>query len=631
MIYPGGLSRTSCRSRRWTRRCSRRASAARTRPSTSPRPASACRSRRRRRVRPRGRRRRRRHARAAGRASRRRSSRAPRPGWRPCARPRQRPARRRPAPLGARRRAAGLRPRARASGSSTSRAALARRRPPATCSSPTTASRSSTARSSPGPTRTSGRAAAGARCGGSADRVEDPFDVYRIRLPARALRASACARARQPEPLRLPRQRSLARRDATDHRALAAQRARHRQRALLQPQPARGDGVRRRRRLDARRDAAERVLPARVPAPQATLWPTTTRPRRRRARRAARARPGMPPSRRARRAAGRRRRRRRAARRGSSSCASQPTSRAAWRSRLDRLARRSSATGRRRSSLVGQRRPHALARGAEGCLVEDLRRAAPRPARRAASWQRQRVHGGGDGGRVARRDLRVQRADLDGPEPRMRAHLPPVEGVVGDLGDARQARGRALEVVEVGHRARHAGARPRAQRQLARGRQAGVAAVAKRRVGADRLEQRQVAAHAVEDADRGRRRRASRRGCAARRRASRRRRRAARGCARSARLSVNCESPSTAVGCVPEAIDAGAGREHRATQLAELGDGLLDGRADARDELDLAAVQLVLDLAALELAELLEHLGAGVDAAGRRRGRRRTAPPRGRS
>jgi len=48
--------------------------------------------------------------------------------------------------------------------------------------------------------------------------------------------------------------------------------------------------------------------------------------------------------------------------------------------------------------------------------------------------------------------------------------------------------------------------------------------------------------------------------------------------------------------------------EDRTAQLAQLGDGL----ADARDELDLAAVKLALDLAALELTELLEYLGAGV-------------------
>ena len=84
----------------------------------------------------------------------------------------------------------------------------------------------------------------------------------------------------------------------------------------------------------------------------------------------------------------------------------------------------------------------------------------------------------------------------------MRAQLPPEPRVVGDVGRARQQRRGVAEVLEVAHRARHARARPAADRHLAGRGQAGVAAVAKRRVGGQGLQQREVPAQPVEGADR---------------------------------------------------------------------------------------------------------------------------------
>ena len=261
--------------------------------------------------------------------------------------------------------------------------------------------------------------------------------------------------------------------------------------------------------------------------------------------------------------------------------------------------------------LVGQRRLDPRPRGAKRRLVEDVRgRSLDRPRPRLV--QRQRLHRGRQRGGVAWRELRVQRADLHRADARVRPQLPPVEGVVGHLGDVRQARGGVQEVVEVGHRARHARARPRAQRQRPRGRQAGVAAVAVGRVGAQRLEQRQVAAQAVEDADRGV-------GVGHAdvdvQRADRRRAGVAEQLVDALVAALLGELRVALDGGRVRAAgdDPGAGGEHRTAQLAELLDGLRDGRADAGDELDLAAVQLVLDVAAGQLAELLDHLGAGVD------------------
>jgi hypothetical protein len=133
--------------------------------------------------------------------------------------------------------------------------------------------------------------------------------------------------------------------------------------------------------------------------------------------------------------------------------------------------------------------------------------------------------------------------------------------------------------------------------------------VAVRRVGAQRLEQRQVAAQPVERTDRAGRvghpdvdvQRAD-----------------------GGRPSV-AEQPRDAlvarlVGDFRVALAGGRVRArrdeprarlpHRRAQLRQLADGGLDRPVDARDELDLAAVQLALDLAALELAEPLDDLGA---------------------
>ena len=65
-----------------------------------------------------------------------------------------------------------------------------------------------------GPTRTSGAAARKRSLGGTADRVEDPVDVYRIRLPSALEGADPAARAvRQPRPLHLPLQREVGQRE----------------------------------------------------------------------------------------------------------------------------------------------------------------------------------------------------------------------------------------------------------------------------------------------------------------------------------------------------------------------------------------------------------------------------------
>ena len=85
----------------------------------------------------------------------------------------------------------------------------------------------------------------------------------------------------------------------------------------------------------------------------------------------------------------------------------------------------------------------------------------------------------------------------------MGTELPPVEGVVADPGGPRQSLGVVDEVGVVGHRPRRARARPGPQRELAGRGEARVAPVPERRVGRERLEQRQVAAHPVEGPDCG--------------------------------------------------------------------------------------------------------------------------------
>ena len=135
-------------------------------------------------------------------------------------------------------------------------------------------------------------------------------------------------------------------------------------------------------------------------------------------------------------------------------------------------------------------------------LLEDLgRRPGDRVGDRLVAGER--VDRGHERRGVRRRGLHVERADLHRPEPRVRAQLPPVERVVGTSATAVRRRVNAVEVVVVAHLARRARSRPRAQRDLARRGEAGVAAVAERRVRGERLQQRQVAAQAVEHADRG--------------------------------------------------------------------------------------------------------------------------------
>jgi hypothetical protein len=53
--------------------------------------------------------------------------------------------------------------------------------------------------------------------------------------------------------------------------------------------------------------------------------------------------------------------------------------------------------------------------------------------------------------------------------------------------------------------------------------------------------------------------------------------------------------------------------QHGAAQVFELTDGLAYGFADAGDELDLTAMKLALDLAAIRVANPLQHVGGGVE------------------
>ena len=75
---------------------------------------------------------------------------------------------------------------------------------------------------------------------------------------------------------------------------------------------------------------------------------------------------------------------------------------------------------------------------------------------------------GNQGGRIGKGCLRVERADLDGAQTRMRAQLPPEPRVVRHVCRARQQSGQFAEVGEVAQRSWRARARPAAEAQLAR-------------------------------------------------------------------------------------------------------------------------------------------------------------------
>ena len=201
-------------------------------------------------------------------------------------------------------------------------------------------------------------------------------------------------------------------------------------------------------------------------------------------------------------------------------------------------------------------------------------------------------------------DLRVERADLDGAEPRVRAQLPPEPRVVGDVGRAHEQLGALAEIVEVAHRTGHSRARPAAHRDLARGGQAGIAPVAKGRVRGERLQQRKVATQPVERAYRR-----VRVGHADMdvQPADGRRDGVAEQLADSL-VALLVGDLGGAFGCRgvrARAEQPGAGREHGAAELCETFDDLARAVADVGDQLDLTRMQLALDLALLERREAL--------------------------
>ena len=160
---------------------------------------------------------------------------------------------------------------------------------------------------------------------------------------------------------------------------------------------------------------------------------------------------------------------------------------------------------RRRAGAGGPRRRgaalDAVARGAEDALVEHLRRRVGAGSR-VASWRaRQWTSATRPPGRRARSGRRAR-----GSRP-SRAAGAGAASTRTTCSPARRRRARARGCAQKSSKSRIARGtpergQPRIVTSRARG-EAGVAAVAKRRVGAERLQQRQVAAQAVEGADRG--------------------------------------------------------------------------------------------------------------------------------
>ena len=157
---------------------------------------------------------------------------------------------------------------------------------------------------------------------------------------------------------------------------------------------------------------------------------------------------------------------------------------------------------RRGSQRAVQRQPRAqaVARGGERGLHQDL---AGRPgvAVLLRLGAREAVHQRGQAGRRPQRRLAVHRAHLDRAQARVRADVPPEEGVVGQVAGVDHAL-HGLGVVVVGRkRARDLGARVAAEELRARRREARVAAVPEGRVGGQGLQQRELLAQPVEHAD----------------------------------------------------------------------------------------------------------------------------------
>ena len=179
-------------------------------------------------------------------------------------------------------------------------------------------------------------------------------------------------------------------------------------------------------------------------------------------------------------------------------------------------------------AVVPDRGVEAVAPGAERGLDEHLaQEPAPRALLVVARRQHEAVHERGQAAHRAEARLGVHRPHLERAELRVRADVPPQERVVLDLGGRDDRVHRRLVVRPVRERARDVGARIAAEQLRPRGREAGVDPVPERRVRGQRLQHRQVRAHAVEGADRRSRGRACRRGRAARRS----------GCAAAARAS----------------------------------------------------------------------------------------------
>ena len=99
--------------------------------------------------------------------------------------------------------------------------------------------------------------------------------------------------------------------------------------------------------------------------------------------------------------------------------------------------------------------------------------------------------------------LGVEDPDLHRAEARLGAHVPPEEGRLLEGLAAEQDVHRLDPVLVVAERPRDAHPRERLEERRAGRREAGVAALPERRVGGQREQQRQVAAHAVEQVDRG--------------------------------------------------------------------------------------------------------------------------------
>ena len=157
--------------------------------------------------------------------------------------------------------------------------------------------------------------------------------------------------------------------------------------------------------------------------------------------------------------------------------------RAGARTRPPRPAAAPQLAGRRRRLLVDhQPRLEAVAVGLEGGLLDRL---APQARRRRAVdlLRGQGLDQGGDGDVGGDAGLHVHPPHLDRAEPRVRPHVPPEVGVVGDAGGDDQLVGDAEEFLVVAEGARHFEARVAGDDRGAGAGEAGVGAFAEGRVG----------------------------------------------------------------------------------------------------------------------------------------------------